>query len=256
MTDTQEDADLLIDYGHGNASIEINPSHTLADVRKLMLEEFDNDMFPQEDPENWGFWVNDMRVALKQEARKVAWKYLNCKSLSIRSTNSAKRNSPPAVALAAHVAKRAKTAGPGGTKDNVDIADGAPSGEILAGNDDSKLTKGGWLKRKPNEPVWAAEASQDITDVGVDILDISDDEDEEDEYLASLLVENPMVQPDLAFEKTKANLRIVDAILNDTERNQRAFSEARRNECSREVKQMLKAKRPQTIIGVYGSTGV
>ena len=43
MTDGQQE-DLTIDYGHGETSVEICPAHSLGDVRKLMLEEFDEDM--------------------------------------------------------------------------------------------------------------------------------------------------------------------------------------------------------------------
>jgi hypothetical protein len=214
MTDvhnTLQEEDLVIAYGHGQASILIHPSHTLAHVRTLMREEFDNEMFPQQDSEQWSFWVNDSaRITRKQEGRKVAWQYLTGHALSIRSTGAAKRAPDvEVVAATAPTAKRTKVV------------------EALVTNaSDTTIEK----------PFTGQKSSGEGNE--------------------ATLVENPIVQLDLAFEKTKANFRIVDAILDDVERNQRAFSEARRNACSQEVKRMLNTNRPQTIIGVYGSSGV
>lgn len=81
-----ETKSLIVDYGHGKASIEISPSSTFSDVRKVIVEEFDDDMFPNQDPNNWGFKVNDVRITSKQESRKLAWNYLDPCKVSIRST--------------------------------------------------------------------------------------------------------------------------------------------------------------------------
>jgi hypothetical protein len=67
--------ELVIEYGDGlKAAIEVAPTHTLADARTLMLEEFDDDMFPEQDRDGWAFWVNGLRITRKQETRKLAWK--------------------------------------------------------------------------------------------------------------------------------------------------------------------------------------
>jgi hypothetical protein len=65
--------ELVIDYGDGNkAAIEVSPKHTLADARTIMMEEFDDDMFPA--PE-WIFVIDGLRITRKQESRKSAWDY-------------------------------------------------------------------------------------------------------------------------------------------------------------------------------------
>ena len=323
MTDTpeeQEEADLVLDYGHGKATVEINKSHTLHDVRKLVLEEFDEYMFPQQDAKNWVFCVNDICITSKQETKKIAWKYLKGSSpLCIRSAGGAptttaaaagggtKRDAATSIINTDTITtstpqvdtnKRPKIDEPT-TKDKnakggdnsktpsvetststipevVDNANKRSQVSVTVGRHDVAadtmamrapirtnsvgIDDGSGSKRKPKEPVWAAEASQEIVDVGVNIMDISDDDTDEEggkDLSGLLLVEkNPMIQPDLAFEKTKANLKNVKDILDDTVRIQRAFSTARREECARDVDAMLKAKRPQTIIGVYGGTGV
>lgn len=68
--------ELVIEYGDGlKAAIEVARTHTLADARTIMMEEFDDDMFPEQDRDGWAFWINGLRITRKQEARKVAWNY-------------------------------------------------------------------------------------------------------------------------------------------------------------------------------------
>lgn len=217
MTDNHQD-DLVIDYGHGKASVEISPSNTLSDVRNMMVEEFDDDMFPQQDPQKWVFWVNDMRITLKQEGRKIAWNYLTAK-LSIQGTG-------PSVATAPN-ANRAK------------VGEGDDAEKKPSANEDG-----------------TEEVEKDIN-IGNEIMDFSDDDDSVEEISPfDLLLETPDDRQAQAFEKTKTNLQILRALLEETERNKGAFTEARREKLNREVKKLLQSKRPETIIGVYGSTGV
>ena len=70
MDSTRE---LIIDYGQGDSTVDIKQEDTLADVRRLIIDDFDDDMIPAED---WVFWVNGLRITQKQEGRKIAWNYL------------------------------------------------------------------------------------------------------------------------------------------------------------------------------------
>jgi hypothetical protein len=70
--------EFFVDYGDGNkASVDVTSEHTLADVRRLMSEDWDGDMLPDQDVE-WAFWVVDsnQRITEKQEGRKKAWNFI------------------------------------------------------------------------------------------------------------------------------------------------------------------------------------
>ena len=104
--------EFFINYGHGRGYVEISPSDTLQDVRRLIDEFFDDDMFPENDKTNWHFWINDRRISSKQECTKLAWKYLpRIYGVSIRSTPGAVVVAPAAAATTTTVAAPAPVAG-------------------------------------------------------------------------------------------------------------------------------------------------
>jgi hypothetical protein len=76
--------DFIVDYGDGKSSVDVTSEHTLADVRRLMYEDWDDDMLPDQDVE-WAFWVFDsgIRIPEKQESRKKAWNFIG-KDVRIR----------------------------------------------------------------------------------------------------------------------------------------------------------------------------
>ena len=92
-----EEEELTVDYGHDRCIIKINPSHTLQDVRRLIVKGFDDEMFPENDRMNWAFWVDNRRVLTNQECEFVARDFLKRRCyVEIRS-----RGAAAAVAAAA-----------------------------------------------------------------------------------------------------------------------------------------------------------
>jgi hypothetical protein len=68
----------IVDYGNGTGSVYVTYEHTMADVRRLMYEDWDEDMLPDQDVE-WAFcWVgdSDLRISEKQEGREKAWNFI------------------------------------------------------------------------------------------------------------------------------------------------------------------------------------
>jgi hypothetical protein len=65
--------------------------------------------------------------------------------------------------------------------------------------------------------------------------------------------ENPYKKADEAMEKSSAVLRGIEMIL---KKNPDFCSEARRAEWLEDIQTLLESDRPQTVIGVLGSTGV
>ena len=72
---------VLISANGTKGSLGIPRGSTLEDVRQLIDGEFDDDMIPPD----FAFHVmNDVRISMKQEKKKLAWGYLD-KGLSIKS---------------------------------------------------------------------------------------------------------------------------------------------------------------------------
>jgi hypothetical protein len=73
----------LVDYCDGmKASVDVTFEHTMADVRRLMYEDWDADMLPDQDVE-WAFSVvgsscdTRYRMSEKEEHRKKAWNFIS-----------------------------------------------------------------------------------------------------------------------------------------------------------------------------------
>ena len=67
-----EDRDLVVDYGNGCGSVQVQ-NHTLAEARQLIMDEFDDDMIPNGD---WVFFVNGVRKTRKQESKLTASQFV------------------------------------------------------------------------------------------------------------------------------------------------------------------------------------
>ena len=68
-------AELIINSGGVSGFVEVSPTDTLLHVRSLIMDEFDEDMIPDEG--DFYFCVNGIRLSAKQEARKLAMDLLN-----------------------------------------------------------------------------------------------------------------------------------------------------------------------------------
>jgi hypothetical protein len=72
--------ELIIESGNCKGSVEIGSHDTLADVRALLHEEFDDDMLPTNDGDaardDFYFCVAGVRLGRKQEPRKRAWDWV------------------------------------------------------------------------------------------------------------------------------------------------------------------------------------
>jgi len=65
--------------------VEISPADTLADVRRQMVEDWDDDMFPRDGSE-WFFRVGGRRYTKKQEGRRRAWDLIGGEAVEIVGT--------------------------------------------------------------------------------------------------------------------------------------------------------------------------
>lgn len=76
--------ELVISSGGVSGFVEVSSRDTLSDVRSLIMEEFDDDMIPDEG--DFYFSANTIRLSAKQEARKLAWDLLSSNAtISIHS---------------------------------------------------------------------------------------------------------------------------------------------------------------------------
>jgi len=69
--------EFIVHCGDGKAGVNVTSEHTLGDVRRLMYEDWDEDILPDRDVE-WAFCVvdsdcRDWQINEKQERRKQAW---------------------------------------------------------------------------------------------------------------------------------------------------------------------------------------
>jgi hypothetical protein len=93
MATSSKDKDLIVDYGEGKASVDVTCEHTLADVRRLICEDWDDDMLPDQDVE-WAFWVVDRRIT----GRKKAWDFIGGDNIRIQEVIDKNKNKKrPAV---------------------------------------------------------------------------------------------------------------------------------------------------------------
>jgi hypothetical protein len=95
---TSTKKELVIESGDCKGSVEVGPHDTLADVRVLVHEEFDDEMLPNGAMMNGNdanasdaardafyFCVDGIRVSRKQELRKLAW---DCVGEAVRIKNT------------------------------------------------------------------------------------------------------------------------------------------------------------------------
>lgn len=75
--------ELVIESGGVPGFVEVAPTDTLSNVRSLIMDEFDDDMIPDEG--DFYFCVNGIRMSAKQEARKNAWDLQENHRVSIHS---------------------------------------------------------------------------------------------------------------------------------------------------------------------------
>jgi hypothetical protein len=78
---------LVVETGGDRGMVQIEPRHSLHDVRHLIQEEFDDEMIPQPD---FYFMLDDVRIGRKQEARYKAMQFLdrNVKLLPVTTTKA------------------------------------------------------------------------------------------------------------------------------------------------------------------------
>ncbi len=62
--------DFVVTCGDIKGSVGVEENDTLAEVRTLLEEEFDEDMLPSVP---WVYWVDGSRLSAKQEARRLAF---------------------------------------------------------------------------------------------------------------------------------------------------------------------------------------
>ncbi|CAB9515579.1 expressed unknown protein [Seminavis robusta] len=284
---------LVIDYGQGKAAIEISPTSTLADVRNSVLEEFDDDMFPNQRNQQWGFWINGMRIAVKQEARKLAWNYLTDATVSIRSTN-VKRALVAQPEDPATTAKKTKTV-------TFSVEDATASAAARAGPECSPPTEEGTpnetfrkMDVKESPPAKNFSLAFEKAKAKNNLLD-------EDATASAAVRAGPKCSPPTVEgapnERSTTNTRCISAdtakkestnlgneidstddvdvpititIANSSSDEEMDVKESppvknphinfrlafEKANCCQEAKKLLKSSRPQTISGVYGGTGV
>ena len=107
LTDAAEELttkELIVSWLEGGVkgSVEVTALSTLADVRCLILEEFDEDMLPsfssaeaaneaassnsnsKSKSNQWVFVIDGIRISSKQESKRKAWKYIDSKDIQIK----------------------------------------------------------------------------------------------------------------------------------------------------------------------------
>ena len=86
MSETKEL--ILICANDTKGMLDVVESATLADARKQIYEELDDDLIIPD----FAFHVNGIRVSVKQETRKIAWDYIgNHKVVAMRSKNGKRK---------------------------------------------------------------------------------------------------------------------------------------------------------------------
>ena len=85
----QESKELVICCQECSGFVEIKANHTLSDVRSLIMDEFDDDMIPDEG--DFYFSVDGIRLSAKQESRRKAWDLQENNRISIHSKRKKQR---------------------------------------------------------------------------------------------------------------------------------------------------------------------
>jgi hypothetical protein len=82
--------ELSIQSGEHPCSIDVNKSDTMADVRRIIVEEFDDFMFPEGSPE-FVIICGSAVLGRKQESKKLAWDAIDARlAISLRARDSFK----------------------------------------------------------------------------------------------------------------------------------------------------------------------
>lgn len=257
--------------------LDVQETDTLADVRKQIEDELDDDLIVPD----YGFHVGEIRISVKQERKKRAWdvleKVISMQPKRPRSLDAickqedqdpptpgpAKRLKPTIGTLSASVTPQPTLATPA-AKENVganndEQGKSAESADSPILNPSQRLSDAfDKVSCDQNVPMQGQDDSDDDT---VDLLveDLEDDfkmptrENEVPKADELKAQDNPNKEADEAIAASRLVLNSVKTIL---DANPLFCSQDRREEWSKEVTEILSKSAPKTIVGVLGNTGV